>query len=493
MTSSQISRILKGETKTINSDMLMALAQEFGVSTDYILGIVNNPENTQSVENTENLPAESKDMEERREQPFHTPMLLMSSSFPLGGCIDFIESLADQDEKMMAYAEYYYFSGHHEKAVEYAEMYLDHPDIMLKMSACLIYTFANLSLNHIHSARMGLNRLTENLNQVMKGNTDRKAKAFGVFVAVAAHTLLHLPVGDIPPLSDYVGEFKKGKQLWGVYVLAHKAYLDREYQRSLGIVEACLMTTKEIYPISMIYLNLVAAMNAMNLMQTELAKKYFSLIGLEIYPVEIDEYKYLHEKGADFVTVFQETYNTETYKKVHLAGQKSIFPYRINAQERAILGGMRGVGFGALLGLDDFRHDAFCVGVHATLIQRKYPHAEIAVSVPRLRPYINGEETNPRDVHEKELLQIMCAYRLLMPFASITISTRERSDFRNNAVNICATKISAGVSVGIGGHSEKEKGDEQFEISDPRSVDEVVDALHQYGLQPSFNDYIRLI
>lgn len=225
----------------------------------------------------------------------------------------------------------------------------------------------------------------------------------------------------------------------------------------------------------------------------ELAKKYFSLIGLEIYPVEVDEYKYLHEKGADFVTVFQETYNTETYKKVHLAGQKSIFSYRINAQERAILGGMRGVGFGALLGLDDFRHDAFCVGVHATLIQRKYPHAEIAVSVPRLRPYINGEETNPRDVHEKELLQIMCAYRLLMPFASITISTRERSDFRNNAVNICATKISAGVSVGIGGHSEEEKGDEQFEISDPRSVDEVVDALHQYGLQPSFNDYIRLI
>ena len=215
VTSSQISRILKGETKTINSDMLMALAQEFGVSTDYILGIVNNPENTQSMENTENLAAESKDMEERREQPFHTPMLLMSSAFPLGGCIDFIESLADQDEKMMAYAEYYYFSGHHEKAVEYAEMYLDHPDIMLKMSACLIYTFANLSLNHIHSARMGLNRLTENLDQVMKGNTDRKAKAFGVFVAVAAHTLLHLPVGDIPPLSDYVGEFKKGKQLWG--------------------------------------------------------------------------------------------------------------------------------------------------------------------------------------------------------------------------------------------------------------------------------------
>lgn len=224
-----------------------------------------------------------------------------------------------------------------------------------------------------------------------------------------------------------------------------------------------------------------------------LAKKYFSLIGLEIYPVDVDEYRYLHEQGADFVTVFQETYNTETYKKVHLAGQKSIFSYRINAQERAILGGMRGVGFGALLGIDDFRHDAFSVGVHASLLQKKYPHAEIAVSVPRLRPYINGQETNPRDVHETQLMQVMCAYRLFLPYASITISTRERADFRDNAVNICATKISAGVSVGIGGHSQEEKGDEQFDISDPRSVDEVIAALEKNGLQPSFNDYIRLI
>lgn len=224
----------------------------------------------------------------------------------------------------------------------------------------------------------------------------------------------------------------------------------------------------------------------------ERAKKYFSLIGLEIYPVEVEEYRYLHEKGADFVTVFQETYNTDTYKKVHLRGQKSIFPYRIDAQERAISGGMRGVGFGALLGIDDWRHDAFSVGVHATLIQKKYPHAEIALSVPRLRPYINNEENNSKDVHEKELLQVMLAYRIFMPFASITISTRERADFRDHTVGMCATKISAGVSVGIGGHGEEEeKGDEQFEISDPRSVDEVVAALRKRGLQPSFNDYIR--
>lgn len=224
-----------------------------------------------------------------------------------------------------------------------------------------------------------------------------------------------------------------------------------------------------------------------------LAKKYFSLIGLEIYPVDADEYKYLHEQGADFVTVFQETYDTETYKKVHLAGKKRIFSYRINAQERAILGGMRGVGFGALLGIADFRHDAFSVGVHASLIQKKYPHAEIAISVPRLRPYINSKNENPNEVHEKQLLQVICAYRLFLPYAGITVSTRERKNFRDNAANIAATKISAGVCVGIGGRGEEEKGDEQFEINDRRSVDEVVSSLHDYGLQPSFNEYIRLI
>lgn len=113
-----------------------------------------------------------------------------------------------------------------------------------------------------------------------------------------------------------------------------------------------------------------------------------------------DEYAYLHECGADYVTVFQETYNSDKYETLHLAGHKRIFPYRVNAQERALMGGMRGVGFGALLGLDDFRKDAFATGYHAWLLQRKYPHAEIAFSCPRLRPIINNDRINPMDVHE---------------------------------------------------------------------------------------------
>lgn len=222
----------------------------------------------------------------------------------------------------------------------------------------------------------------------------------------------------------------------------------------------------------------------------KIARKYFKLVGLEVYPMNSDEYAYLHKCGADYVTVFQETYNSDKYETLHLAGHKRIFPYRVNAQERALMGGMRGVGFAALLGLDDFRKDAFATGIHAYLIQKKYPHAEIAFSCPRLRPIINNDKINPKDVHEPQLLQIICAYRLFMPFASITISTRECERFRNNIINIAATKISAGVGVGVGGHGEEKKGDEQFEISDSRSVSEVYNAIKKQGLTPVMSEYI---
>lgn len=226
----------------------------------------------------------------------------------------------------------------------------------------------------------------------------------------------------------------------------------------------------------------------------KIARKYFKVIGLEVYPMNSDEYAYLHKCGADYVTVFQETYNSDKYETLHLAGYKRIYPYRLNAQERALKGGMRGVGFAALLGLDDFRKDAFATGMHAYLLQRKYPHAEIAFSCPRLRPIINNDRINPKDVHEAQLLQVVTAYRLFMPFASITVSTRECARVRDNLMNIAATKISAGVSTGIGSHSDdiedSDKGDEQFEISDGRDVKEVYNDLVKIGLQPVMSDYI---
>lgn len=224
----------------------------------------------------------------------------------------------------------------------------------------------------------------------------------------------------------------------------------------------------------------------------KLATKYFKLVGIEIYPLNTDEYRYLHECGADYVCLYQETYDPDRYEQLHPMGPKRVYPYRFNGHERALRGGMRGVSFGALFGLADFRKDAFAAGLHAYFVQQKYPHAEIMLALPRLRPFINHEDASPNDVHERQLLQIMLAYRLFLPFAGISLSTRERAGFRDNVMAITGTKMSAGVKVSVGGHDGEEKGDEQFEISDPRSVDEIKAALLAKGLQPVFIDYVRV-
>lgn len=230
----------------------------------------------------------------------------------------------------------------------------------------------------------------------------------------------------------------------------------------------------------------------------KLARKYFRMVGLEIYPVNTDEYAYLHECGADYVTVFQETYDTDKYETLHLLGHKRVWPYRFDAQERALRGGMRGVAFSALLGLSDFRKDALASALHVYYLQRKYPHAEMSLSCPRLRPIINNEKINPLDVHEKQLCQIICAYRIFLPFVGITVSSRESAEFRNGIVKIAATKVSAGVSTGIGDHeskytgkeSETAQGDEQFEIDDNRSLKKMYEDIADEGLQPVLNDYL---
>lgn len=222
------------------------------------------------------------------------------------------------------------------------------------------------------------------------------------------------------------------------------------------------------------------------------AARHFAAVGIEIYPLNTDEYAHLHACGADYVCVFQETYDPALYLEMHASGPKRVYPYRLNAQERALRGGMRGVAFAALFGLGDFRRDAFATGLHAHLIQSAYPQAEISFSVPRLRPHVSDETTNPGDVHEPQLLQAMLAYRLFMPQAGMTISTRERAGFRDRAVDLCATKISAGVRTDIGGHGATDKGDGQFELSDPRSVAEVHQALANQGLQPVYRDFVRV-
>ena len=251
---SQISRIVKEDTKTISSDLLVALATEFEVSTDYLLGIEQKKPTL--------LPVEQ-----------YIPMLLMNTPFIPGTCLDFIKSLTDSVTKDMAYAEYCYFSGQHDKAVEITEIYLNSENKLIQLSACLIYSFANLSLNRINSARMVINNLTKQLEVLTTDNDENKALI--LLMSNTAKVLLHLPADDISDMSSCLIELPTGIRLWGCYVMAHEAYLNQEYEKSLGIVQACLSLTPDIYPIVMVYLHLIAAMDAMNLRNTELAQKHF--------------------------------------------------------------------------------------------------------------------------------------------------------------------------------------------------------------------------
>ena len=227
----------------------------------------------------------------------------------------------------------------------------------------------------------------------------------------------------------------------------------------------------------------------------ELLRNYFGVLGIEIYPLNTEEYAYMRQCGADYVSVYQETYDPARYGGAHPAGPKRCYPYRFNSHERALKAGMRGAAFGSLLGLGDFRKDACAAGLHAYFTQRKYPHGEISFSFPRLRPVpgtLSPASCLLPPVQERELLQVMLAYRLFMPYAGITISTRERPGFRDAAAGMVATKLSAGVSVGVGGHGEENKGDPQFMIADGRSVDEVRAMLTQKGLQAVMVDYVRV-
>lgn len=231
-------------------------------------------------------------------------------------------------------------------------------------------------------------------------------------------------------------------------------------------------------------------------MAVRLARKYFRVVSLEIYPANVKDYERLQKAGADFVTVFQETYDPESYSYYHPHGHKRSMIYRMNTQERAAIGGMRGVGFGALFGLSDPLRDAYSLGLHAFLLQRKYPHLEIAISLPRIRPTHGAEDVdNTNRIDEKKLMQYILAIRIFMPFASMTISTRERKEFRDKAMYYGATKISASVDTGIGRRTEEheeDEGEEQFVIADNRTLDEIEKDLADEGLYVLRNDYIRL-
>ena len=220
----------------------------------------------------------------------------------------------------------------------------------------------------------------------------------------------------------------------------------------------------------------------------EVLQRYFPAIGIEVYALSERDYGHLIEAGVDSLTIYQETYNQELYHRLHPQGPKQDYRFRLDAPERACRAGMRAVNVGALLGLDDWRQDAFFTALHASYLQDRCPEAEISISLPRMRPHVGGFQP-ACIVEDRHIVQIMTALRLFMPRAGITISTRESARFRDRLLPLGVTRMSAGSCTAVGGRTVPHDTVGQFDISDERSVPEMVAMLRQAGWQPVFKDW----
>lgn len=221
-------------------------------------------------------------------------------------------------------------------------------------------------------------------------------------------------------------------------------------------------------------------------------KRYFASVAIEVYPLAVEEYRQLQEAGVDGMTLFQETYDQEVYRRVHPAGRKRDYHWRLNAPERAAQGGMRVVNIGPLLGLAEPRSEIFFTGLHARYLESNYLDTEVAVSLPRFNE-AEGDFQPDYLVNDKTFVQFMTALRLFLPRAGLTISTRESATFRDRILPLGATRYSAGSSTGVGGYTEiRVEQTPQFEITDDRSVEEVAAAIAALGYQPVYKDWDRI-
>lgn len=220
----------------------------------------------------------------------------------------------------------------------------------------------------------------------------------------------------------------------------------------------------------------------------ELVRPIFANISIEVQPLEKDEYALLKEKGLYAVLVYQETYHKEEYKKHHPKGRKSNFDYRLDTPDRLGKAGVHKIGLGALFGLEDWRADSFFTALHLKYLQKHYWKTKYSISFPRLRPHSGGLEPKV-EMTDKDLVQLICAYRLLDEDVELSISTRESERFRNNIVNLGITSISAESKTNPGGYVVEPQSLEQFEISDERSTEDVAEMLQEQGLEVVWKDW----
>lgn len=219
-----------------------------------------------------------------------------------------------------------------------------------------------------------------------------------------------------------------------------------------------------------------------------LLKPYFSNIALEVQPMEQSDYEELIDEGLNTVLVYQETYNESNYKMHHPKGKKSNYKYRVETQDRLGQAKIHKMGLGVLIGLEDWRIDSVCNAMHLQYLERVYWRSKYTVSFPRLRPCAGGVELKSV-ITDKQLVQLICAYRLFNEELELSMSTRESAAFRDNIIKLGITSISADSKTDPGGYANPKQNLEQFEIDDSRSTDAFVDVIRSKGYDPVFKDW----
>ena len=220
----------------------------------------------------------------------------------------------------------------------------------------------------------------------------------------------------------------------------------------------------------------------------ERIRPLFSSISIEVYPMETEGYKEMVDAGVDGLTIYQETYDPELYQQLHPSGRKRDYNFRLATPERAGEAGLRRIGIGFLLGLGNFRSEAFFAGLHGRYMMHNYWRTLLSVSFPRLRPAEGGFQP-PNPVSDRQFVQLMCAMRLLLNDAGLVLSTRENAELRDNLLPLGVTQMSAGSCTAPGGYGEEDSATEQFTIDDDRTPAEIADLLRARGYDPVWKDW----
>jgi 2-iminoacetate synthase len=224
----------------------------------------------------------------------------------------------------------------------------------------------------------------------------------------------------------------------------------------------------------------------------KLCRAHFAQVSMEVQPLEQEEYERLIASGLHSVLVYQETYHQDKYKTHHPKGKKSNFAYRLETPDRLGRAGVHKIGLGVLIGLEDWRTDSFFCALHLDYLEKTYWQTKYSLSFPRLRPYLDkqGNHVEPFvNMSDRELVQLICAYRIFDQELELSISTREHPKFRDNVVKLGITSISAGSKTNPGGYSQEPESLEQFEISDERSPKEITEMLQAIGYEPVWKDW----